>query len=613
LNVTLSVIPNGYLQLTDNGLNFDKGTISFPLTAGNPQPPVHVNVINNLNLPTSDSNDAMAVLDVAAFADDGTGAPWISYSLTDSSGAPTSTSPANLNLSINQSLLPPGQTSVSGKVFLSSEGANQGTDYVQITATAPAASGITVTPQSLPFTYQQGASSPATRSFQVDTSPEGVPFSVQSSASWVTFSALSGTTGTSSSVIEVGIDPTQLPQGNPSAQIQVTAGSLTAATTVSVTEIAGSSGNYFVPVSPCRVVDTRTASGPLGGPSIAGGAFRSFAVPTSSCAIPSSATAYSFNLTVVPYGALGYVTLWPSGQSQPVVSTLNSLDGRIKANAAIVPAGSNGAVSVFATDTTDVILDIDGYFVSAATPGALAFYPQTPCRIADTRNAPDLLGGPSLAPGSSRSFPILSSPCGTPSSAQAYSLNFTAVPPGILGYLTVWPSSQSQPNASSLNDLVGTIVANAVIVPGGAGGAVSAFVTDQTDLVIDINGYFAPPGSGGLSLYPIQPCRILDTRNPPGTPPFNSSIAVNVSGSACAVPSNAQAYVLNATVVPPGPLGFITMWPQGSSQPLASTLNATDGAITSNMAIVPTTNGSISVFASDSTYLILDISGYFAP
>jgi glycerol dehydrogenase-like iron-containing ADH family enzyme len=45
--------------------------------------------------------------------------------------------------------------------------------------------------------------------------------------------------------------------------------------------------------------------------------------------------------------------------------------------------------------------------------------------------------------------------------------------------------------------------------------------------------------------------------------------------------------------------------------PLVSTLNALDGAVTSNLAIVPTTNGSISVFPSNPTHLILDISGYF--
>jgi hypothetical protein len=63
--------------------------------------------------------------------------------------------------------------------------------------------------------------------------------------------------------------------------------------------------------------------------------------------------------------------------------------------------------------------------------------------------------------------------------------------------------------------------------------------------------------------------------------------------------------------VPPARMGFLTLWPQGLARPLASTLNALDGAITSNMAIVPTLNGSISVFASDPTHLVMDINGYF--
>ena len=62
---------------------------------------------------------------------------------------------------------------------------------------------------------------------------------------------------------------------------------------------------------------------------------------------------------------------------------------------------------------------------------------------------------------------------------------------------------------------------------------------------------------------------------------------VNVEGSACAPPSNATAYVFNATVVPPGSMPYLTLWPDGETQPNVSTLNAYDGFITSNMAIVP--------------------------
>jgi hypothetical protein len=166
------------------------------------------------------------------------------------------------------------------------------------------------------------------------------------------------------------------------------------------------------------------------------------------------------------------------------------------------------------------------------------------------------------------------------------------------------------PLAASLNALTGTVTANAVIVPGGTSGSVDVFASNPTSLIIDINGYFAPMVTGGLSLYGVTPCRVVDTRQPAGSPPI-TSLDVAVSASGCGIPANAQAHVMSVTVVPPTPLGYLTLWPQGQTQPLVSTLNAIDGAITSNLAIVPTTNGSISAFPSNPTHLILDISGYF--
>ncbi len=137
------------------------------------------------------------------------------------------------------------------------------------------------------------------------------------------------------------------------------------------------------------------------------------------------------------------------------------------------------------------------------------------------------------------------------------------------------------------------------------------YPSNDTDLVVDINGYFAAPGAGGLSLYSTAPCRVLDTRQGHGA--FTGELTVDVVNSVCSPPSTAKAYVFNATVVPTGSFGYLTLWPDGTTQPLVSTLNAIDGAITSNMAIVPTTNGKIDAFASNLTQLILDISSYFAP
>jgi len=379
----------------------------------------------------------------------------------------------------------------------------------------------------------------------------------------------------------------------------------------------------FVPVTPCRVVDTRNPPSPFGGPTMADNSTRSFAIPQSGCGIRGTALAYSLNVTVVPEGPLAYLTLWPTGQSQPLVSTLNSFGGIVVANAAIVPAGTGGAVSVYVTNATDVILDINGYFDSpkvATSYASYAFYPATPCRVADTRGATGQFGGPAMSGGQVRDFPIPLSPCATPATARAYSLNATVVPSGYLGYLTTWPTGQAPPNVSTLNSWTGKIVANAALVPAGSNESISVFVSNPTDVILDINGYFGQPGSpGALFFYPVTPCRVADTRNANG--PFGgpemaagATRSFTIPASACSIPATAAAYSMNVTVVPDGVLSYLTAWPTGSSAPLVSTLNSFDGAVVANAAIVPAgIGGAISLFVTNPTHVILDINGYFAP
>jgi uncharacterized repeat protein (TIGR03803 family) len=378
----------------------------------------------------------------------------------------------------------------------------------------------------------------------------------------------------------------------------------------------------FVAVTPCRLVDTRSSN------PITGGTFQTFNLPqlaqANGCAALNAAGTYSLNVTLVPieHHPVSYLTIWPAGGTQPVVSTMNSLDGRVKANAAIVPAGASGAVSVYVTNTTNVVLDIDGYF-APATQSTLAFYPLPPCRVADTRSIhyPQGLGAPQLSAGVARDFPMLSSTCiPTNVTPAAYSLNFTAVPyphqGDPLGYLELWPTGQQPLNpVSTLNNPTGTNVANAAIVPAGTHGEITAYANDDTNLLIDINGYFAAPGQGGLSLYPLAPCRVFDSRGVGGGQPFSGLLnpPVNFPNSGCGVPTAALGYVANATVIPSPTLAYLTLWPDGQNQPVVSTLNAPDGWITSNMAIVPTSNGSIDAYAAGLTQLILDISSYFAP
>jgi alpha-L-arabinofuranosidase len=346
----------------------------------------------------------------------------------------------------------------------------------------------------------------------------------------------------------------------------------------------------FIPVTPFRAVDTRNSS------ILASGTSRSFTIS----GVPSGALAYSMNVTVVPSGTLQSLTVYPTGGTQPSFPLMSS-DGRVKAQAAIIQAGTGGAVTVAASNATQVILDVNGYFVAASNSSGLAFYPITPARLFDTRS------GTALAAGSTQNFAIQST-AGIPSTAQAYSLNITAVPTGTLGNIIVWPAGQAQPSTSTLNATT-NITANAVIMGAGTNGSISVFTTGATNLLIDINGYWAPAGSGGLSLYPVTPVRAYTS----GTTNISGTVAIPAPASSTGIPANANAFLMNATVTPPSSLGYLALWAAGTAQPNVSTLNANDGSVTSNLAIVGTTNGSVNALALNPTLLTLDVYGYFAP
>ena len=333
----------------------------------------------------------------------------------------------------------------------------------------------------------------------------------------------------------------------------------------------------FYPVTPCRIADTRAAAGftgSFGPPSLTAYQTRSFNPLSSGCAsgIPSNVAAYSLNFTVVPSssGAPSNLTAWPvsSNNAVPNISTVN-YSGSVVANAAIVPAGTGGAINLSVTGNTDVLFDIDGYFAPPAS-NSYQFHPVTPCRIADTRAPAGFtgqFGPPSMSGGQTRTFYPLSSGCasGIPANVAAYSMNFTVVPPsgGPSANLTTWPAgSGSMPNVSTLN-YSGRVVANAAFVPSGTSGGINVFVNYPTDVIVDIDGYFAPPSSGGLNFFTVSPCRIVDPRaaagfsgtyGPPSMPSNSTRVfAIDSASSPCPLPQlqSPVAYSLNFTVVPP--------------------------------------------------------------
>lgn len=134
----------------------------------------------------------------------------------------------------------------------------------------------------------------------------------------------------------------------------------------------------------------------------------------------------------------------------------------------------------------------------ATTPSSpLFFVAIAPCRLADTRPGYGFAGAwgpPSLLSSTPRDFPVTGQ-CGIPTPAQAVSFNFTVVGPAAAGFFTAYPTGTTFPGVSTLNFVAGQTVANAAVVPLGAGGAIRvATGLSNADLVIDVNGYYALSG-----------------------------------------------------------------------------------------------------------------------
>ena len=122
----------------------------------------------------------------------------------------------------------------------------------------------------------------------------------------------------------------------------------------------------FYTVTPCRVVDTRNAAGPTGGPALYAGATRAFPVTGGACGIPSTATAASVNVAAVGAAANGHLTLYRGDvTSPPLTSNINFSAGVTRSCNAIVLLATNfGTINAInrSAGSVHLVLDVNGYF-----------------------------------------------------------------------------------------------------------------------------------------------------------------------------------------------------------------------------------------------------------
>ncbi|MER5636035.1 PKD domain-containing protein [Kitasatospora sp. NPDC002227] len=236
-----------------------------------------------------------------------------------------------------------------------------------------------------------------------------------------------------------------------------------------------------------------------------------------------------------------------------------------------------------------------------------AFYPLAPTRVADTRLTHNTLGA-----GRTLTLPLLNLSPRLPfaQTPDAVVLNVTAVAHDAGGYLTVYPGNATQPHTSNLNFAAGRAVPNVVTVPIGPDGTIEIFNKfGDTDVVVDISGYYSTHTAGGSRYTPLAPSRLLDTRKSGAIGPGGETV-IPVHA-----PAGATAAVLNVTATGSDTGGYFTAYPSGTARPGTSNLNFGAGQTVANQVIVPIgADGTVKLYNfAGHAHAVVDLFGWYSP
>jgi hypothetical protein len=274
------------------------------------------------------------------------------------------------------------------------------------------------------------------------------------------------------------------------------------------------------------------------------------------------------------------------------------LVGALVVGLPLVPTGVTGAATgVSCTPVAGGLPPVTG------TGGFHSFGPQ---RLTDTRSQLANVGA-----GCTLSVDV---PTAVPAGATSVVLSVTADRTTAPGFLTVHPCSSVRPDVSNVNIRPGAPAANVVIVALDPTRQICVYTSVATDVIVDITGYLGPNGS---AFQEAAPHRAVDTRfaaqRPDGgTGPVGPGV-LTIPRSSLGVAPDVSAVVVNLTATQASAAGFLTAFPCAATVPDTSNVNFTAGQDRANQAIVGlAADGSLCVFASVATHVIVDVTGVFA-
>jgi alpha-tubulin suppressor-like RCC1 family protein len=361
---------------------------------------------------------------------------------------------------------------------------------------------------------------------------------------------------------------------------------------------AAEGASTYTPRTPVRVLDTRNGTGGVSGPVGAGGTI----TLDLAAQVPSTTTAVVLNVTAVTPTAHTYVTVFPSGTTRPLASSLNLPPGDTRANQVTVMLGANRRVSLYNNaGATHLVADLAGHYDT----GAGARFTALPAnRVFDTGRP----NGPALGPGTTREVDLS---LYIPLSATAVTFNLTASGATAGTFVTAWPAGQAQPTASNVNLPAGETRPNLVTVAVGANRKVSLYNNSgQVHVIVDLTGFYTP--DYGASFVPQAPSRVLDTRDGAGTPIGHG--AVLRLPLADEVPPTTTGVAMNVTGVDPTQSTYVAALAPPGSTPILSTLNLSAGQTAANAAVVALSGEPTVLFHNSvgTVHVVADLVGVFA-
>ena len=248
-----------------------------------------------------------------------------------------------------------------------------------------------------------------------------------------------------------------------------------------------------------------------------------------------------------------------------------------------------------------------------------------PVRLLDTR--PSSFVGPANLVGPYPQFSIIDLPISSagviPPTATSVAVNVTSTDSTSQFYVQALPTLGGAIGTfSTINVAIpGQIRPNFAVVPLGQ-GSISIFIPTGGNIIVDAMGYFTPSAATAAGRFvPINPHRALDTRPseqgpvPTGwvahQPAASEAVRVEVPASAGVPAAGVSALVVNVTATEPVGAGYLQALPTGTPPGGTSNVNYATGETAATHAIVPLgADGTISVFTSNASHIVVDIMGY---